>query len=392
MYEILLTLYANNFFSLANYIALILLIYAIHKKNFCLIKLHSKTFGILFLASTSYLAIYSYHYGIPETSTLFLRFINPVILFYIGYLRGMDGVEIFKREILFMGVGGFLHGIMNVFTNRSVNVLLVEGRQYADIYGGVVSATLQNLLFVIMSGTLFYFLVCEKRKWLKILGVIMALGGVYSSVENASRTMIYVTIIVFFATLFCYLYFKYGFGNAVVRFAMVAISVVIVVAIILWADLFGVREMVAETALGRRTANASVSSSISDNLRWMYASDILKLLPQNLMGDIQYDHYAHNLWVDIAKEAGIIPFILYIVFVVCAFCFLFRFVGNKIYTNEEKVLIIPVMLSLLMVFFTEPIMIGSPLTFSLFCFLAGGVESLSLYQADNSIPRETNMQ
>ena len=114
------------------------------------------------------------------------------------------------------------------------------------------------------------------------------------------------------------------------------------------------------------------SSSVSQNLRWGYASDILKLLPSYPLGNIPYAHYAHNLWVDIAKETGIIPFILYILFCVISAVTVITYLKRSNFDREKVIFVSSIFVASILVFFTEPVMEGSPMTFGIFCFVVGG--------------------
>lgn len=375
MFDILIFLYAHNFFNKANYIIVVMLIFCYYKMNFNFQRITNSTFYALLLGSLTYCGIFIRNYGFPEISTFSLRFVAPIVMMYLGIYIGKKDFEYVRRTILCIAFAGSIHGVLNVYNNRGVDILAIAGRQYRDIYGGVVSGTLQNLYFIVSSSLLFYFMVYIRDKRLRVMGVIVGFSGIIASIINASRTMIYLTILMFLLSLFIYLYMNYGLGSAVVRYISLAILGASVVVCVLWLDLFGVQEIFANSALGRRGSHEG--SSVSDNLRWKYAGDILKLLPYYPMGKIEYEHYAHNLWVDIAKETGIIPFVLYIVFSIKSIKELFLYLRNKVNRIEEKVLFFSVVSSYTIVFFTEPIMVGAPIAFSLFAYVIGCMLSLN---------------
>lgn len=377
MQEILLFLYANNFLCLANYIALGMLLLFVYRGRGKLYIPKDGTFGFLVLASLSYMTLYVRNFEMPSSSSFFLRFLAPILLYYFGFMIGSDGDKYLKKCILFIGFGGFVHGFLNIITNLDVDFLLVEGRQYNDIYGGNLSGTLQSLYFVVICSLLPYFILEKGNRWLKISGMASVLIAFYGSITNASRTLILLTIIIFFVGILIYQCEKTNFLTAITKTAIIIMVIALIVMLIIWFDLFHVQEWYAESSLGRRMVlNQSSGSSIEQNDRWKYASDILKQLPFNLLGGINYPHYAHNLWVDVAKDAGIIPFVAYIIFAVLTVRNGFEMLTNRKMKVYDKMFFLTVLLGLFMVFFTEPVMQGSPITFTIFCFIVGGVSSI----------------
>lgn len=385
MQELLLLLYANNFFSLANYIVLALLALCIFKDRGKLYIPREGGFITLTIACLSYMVLYIKNFGMPSSSSFFLRFIAPILLYYMGTVIGKDGNDRLRKCILYIGIGGFFHGFLNIVTNRNVNFLLINGRQYNDIYGGTLSGTLQSLFFVVICSLLFYFIFEEKNKWIKAGGILCVLIGLYGSITNASRTLIFLTLIVFCAGIAIYQYEKTNFVTAVARTTGIALSLAIVTMVIIWLDLFNVQEWFAGTSLGQRAIMyGSSGSSIAQNDRWIYASQIMKLLPSNLLGGMDYPHYAHNLWVDVAKEAGVIPFIFFVCFALLSIKEGIKLLVDKKMQVFDKIFFICTLLGLFMVFFTEPIMQGSPITFTIFCFVVGGVSSIIRIQKTDS--------
>lgn len=376
MDSILLFMFSNNFFLGANYFSLAMLIYEIfHKGYFSLKKIKNYNFYILILASLSYMLLSLYNGYYTSLSSYCLKFISPIILFYVGYLKGVRGYNYWKKNILIIMFASFIHGFLNMLFNRNVNILLIAGRQYRDIYGGTISATLQNLMFILSSSLFFYFLVCEKNKKIKISGIFLGIAGAYCSIVSASRTMLVLMILVFFISLVVYLSLKHNMIVSISYIGFITFFILIIFGIIISLNLFGIKGWFEGTALAQRMLTSSTSNGISENLRWKYSWDILKMLIDYPLGNIPYSHYAHNLWIDIAKEVGIIPFILYIVFFISnskdMYCYCLK---NKKYKGRV-VFIISVFVSYILVFFTEPVMEGLPIIFCMFCFICGGISS-----------------
>lgn len=225
-------------------------------------------------------------------------------------------------------------------------------------------------------------MVCGYSKILKICGSLSGVAGIISSIINASRTMIFVTFIIFFLCLFLYFYEKYGLGTSLLNFIASGSAIVSIALLLLWTNIFNIQQVLLDSALGQRETATIQTSSVVHNLRWGYAGEILRMLPKNPLGAIDYPHYAHNLWVDIAKETGVIPFVFYILFSIIAVVITVHIYKNKQIEMKYKFVIVPVMFAFVLVFFTEPIMQGSPISFSLFCFITGGIEGVLEHPKD----------
>ncbi len=378
MVKVLLFLFSNNFMHYANYFSVLMVILLLFKSKFKISIIKKSSFVWLALASITYCILYLKNFPIPSSSTFYLVFISPVVMYYVGMCQGKLGIETIKNEIIILSFAGVLHGVMNVVKNRGVDILAIAGRSYADIYGGQISGTLQNLFFIMSSSLLFYFLVIEKKKILKIFGSMAGVAGIIGSIVNASRTMIFVTLIIFFMCLFLYFYEKYGLGTSLLKFIGTGIALFGIALFGLWINIFNIQQVLLGSALGQRETAAVQTSSIVHNLRWEYSGEIIRRLPANPFGGIEYAHYAHNLWLDIAKETGIIPFILYLVF-----SFVALIIAIRVYRDNQtdigyKYVIVPVIVAFILAFFTEPIMQGSPISFSLFCFVVGGIEGVNV--------------
>ena len=376
MQQLLLFLFANNFLRLANYCIPLLFMYIIWEKKFKFVCVKNTMFGILVAASISFMIIDIMNYGIPEIATMIMRYINPIILFYLGYVITYGNDEKLKESIIILSFGTFSHGFMNLLANRNVNVLLIEGRQYKDIYGGVISATLQNLNYIMAVALFFYFIVYENKISLKIIGILSTFGGIIGSILNASRTVLYVTPIVFLFALFLYMLINKSFILGIMKWIGTVIVLFSIILLIMWIDIFNIQEWFATTALGQRNSISQSGNTIASNDRWTYAIDILNLLPLYPFGKSPYDNYAHNLWVDVAKDAGVIPFILYTLFTIGTIFLIIKIYREKTISKENKIVIISVVVVFLIVFFTEPILEGAPIFFGIFAYIIGGIQSI----------------
>lgn len=229
----------------------------------------------LILASVSYFVISEYNGYKLSTSAISLRYIAPIVLFYTGFIRGKTSYSTVKNDMLIMGFASCVHGAVNLFQNRSVDILSLHGRYYVDVYSGVVSAIVQNLMFVFTTPLLFYFFIIEKNKKVKMLGIFCGLIGLYGTFANASRTLLLITGIVSLLSYFMYLLSSKRVDISVFRFVASVCLIIIIGIIIVCINPSFIENWFLNTALGQRGA----SRSLTEDLRWKYAGDIIKMLP-----------------------------------------------------------------------------------------------------------------
>lgn len=207
MIRLLFFLIGCNIYQLANYLVLVLCVVLVFANR---AKIELKRSGLLFIvsvASITYWAIYMINYDSLPISTIFGRILVPILFVYIGLDRAKQGFESFILDVLYIGFGEFVHGILNVISNRNTPILTIAGRAYNDFWGGTISATIQNLLFIIPCSLLFYFLIIERRQFIKYMGLLAAFGGIVGTIASASRTLLYLTGLCFIVSL------AYIFGN-----------------------------------------------------------------------------------------------------------------------------------------------------------------------------------
>ena len=116
-----------------------------------------------------------------------------------------------------------------------------------------------------------------------------------------------------------------------------------------------------------------------DNGRLKTMVQVLKGLPQYPMGNMPYKN-AHNMWIDVARVAGIIPMVLLIVYTVMIIRTLIKLTKNQILPQEVKTLFLTLTLCLLISFAIEPVIEGRPFNLMFFCMINGMCAALAKVQ------------
>ncbi len=304
------------------------------------------------------------------------QFICPLALFYLGSNVPAKRFDVFRKYAYALAFGSFVHGAANMYINRGIDVLALQGRSYNDIFSNPINATLQNLYYLMTSAMLFYCVKYEKKRYLYYTGIICALVCIWDSIHNASRTMIVVTMGIFLMAALADAMKRKRAAKVIMKWAICLFAGVVAAGFLFLNNVVGIRDAFMSSSLGQRFASGG-SADAMETGRWEFAMDIFSLLPSYPMGNIPYSDYAHNLWLDVALEVGIIPFILYVAFTLSAVLMLIRvYILNRT-SLQEISFMVSVMAAMLLSFFTEPIMQGIPLLFAFFCFYAGRIAMLN---------------
>jgi hypothetical protein len=109
--------------------------------------------------------------------------------------------------------------------------------------------------------------------------------------------------------------------------------------------------------------------------RWMGALE--SIITDPFGWELSRFGYAHNLWLDVARVAGIIPLLFLILFTVSAIKTWFKslqILGENLYLKNYVSLFF---ISIILLFSVEPIMEGMYLLFLLFCTFIGFLKGMS---------------
>ena len=354
-----------GFFGLENYMTLLMLgiLALLGLDNWRI----AKSAAVLLLILMTHTVIYVINYNNVSLDWLAKNCFNPVIMYLVGYwLAKRQSVG--KISSLFI-IGFLLHGGLNVVLYW-IDPDTLYNRTLVNIWGGEMAATLQNLLLIPIAALLFYFLFMETSVRVKIMGIAGVILGVYCTLITASRTLLYIMAIAFFiGTLVYTIKFKRKSVKIWVGIIILALALVIAYAF----DILGIRSWVELSELYDRVASGvDEANSVTGNVRWDMALTVLKDLFDKPFGKIDSVNYAHNLYLDMAKFTGFLPALALFIW---TFQHVISFFRTAIVRNDPvdnmDIAIFLVSISLLIVFFLEPILEGLPIVFAGFCYLCG---------------------
>jgi hypothetical protein len=101
------------------------------------------------------------------------------------------------------------------------------------------------------------------------------------------------------------------------------------------------------------------------------ANVIINELTQQPFGKLEHVPYAHNLWLDTARVAGIIPMFFLIIITIYFIGSIWRIYKQKKLDNDYCSIIVTIGIVLLVYMNAEPILEGAPILFAFFTILFG---------------------
>ena len=325
--------------------------------------------AILLIVFSLALILFSDISGILKNGifTAIRNLIYPLI-YIIGYniYSKEDSDNKFQNIMIFVGLGSFLHYILNMFINTEA-----EGRNTKDIWSAdVLSATGQAALCCIAIGIFGAVLYSKRKPIYKILAIAGLVSVLVYNLVLAGRTSVALMLIVLVA----------GFGYYSVlnktRRLKTILPICFVAFFIVLAIRFnwcGIGDYVFDSNLFERFTEETTINSSSG--RTDFKLEYLKyILIYPFGGGKIYNEvgrYAHDLLLDLYSDAGIIAAIIILVILLISLKNTFKVFKNKNISTDMKMLVFCVYIVIYIQFFLEPIMAGMPWLLALFLFYNG---------------------
>lgn len=373
MFNILLGIISTKV--LDEYINIILLVifcplinYIAWKKNKILV---SKNLIILICFSvTYYLISMLYEIDVSKTS------IACILSFYIGMML-IETSKIPEKTIIkytySIAIGFFIHAMANYIINIGT-----QDRNTIDIWTNVKrSATLQATMLTMVMGSSFYSLFIVKNKLHKFIMLSCIILSLLYNLILGTRTLIIVSIVSFIFSCMIFIVFYIKKGAVILKNAKILLSTIVIILLIYNSNFMGIKEEIKDTKLLRRI-NKPYSTQEADinRMKTIFVSfnNIFNYPIGGNTKKVGNLKYAHNMWLDVAKQSGIIPFTLLLLFSIINLWKCIKILRSREFSVETKVFLVGIYSAVLLNMSVEPIIQGEPLFFIMFCNIAGMVE------------------
>ncbi|MEC4686371.1 MAG: O-antigen ligase family protein [Nitrospirota bacterium] len=213
----------------------------------------------------------------------------------------------------------------------------------------------------------------SKRYSILIIIIIslLVVAGVYVNTALQNRSPFIALVLSFIASVFLYFFIK----KQKLRHKIKTVFLISIFLGILFYLFFYAGQDYSQYSITTRFEEQGLETGRYE--AWMY---MLKALPENMGGGrlvyIGGLNYVHNLWLDIAYDAGILPMIFLLIFHVMHLRSFIAVIRAKL-PLLLILIIVSVTVSVFVGFMVEPVMRGSVMYFSATCFFLGLVRRLS---------------
>lgn len=244
-----------------------------------------------------------------------------------------------------------------------------------------VSTTQTATNYVFMLSVLYYVLIYEKNRNIKISYFILFVLMMIYELAIARRTPILLIIGGFILSLIVDIAFVKNKDRKVRNISIIFIGlciVAIIVSIIYIASVYNHEWYFDENVptLFRKFYFFGVGTSRIDIF-----IEALKIAPQHLWGGQEittlFDINVHDLWMDTFDYAGIVPYILLIVYSIYCFIKMIFVLKNNDLSKSFRLLIFILFICIAIQMFLEPIITGSPIFLLCSMLIIASIERLN---------------
>lgn len=333
--------------------------------------------------SVSYaLFVYSYHFS-SDIKAVLMYLMCPSCFYIFGSYIAQGDSDFKKTTRMLMVVVtcftlfGFLSLYKTLSRYGSIDALTtaLNGRVVLNYWNGsLIAATGINTFLSLglsLGGVLF--LSSEgMRKWVKLLCLAVFAVSLYSVVALGNRTGI---IIVAAAFIMVYLFAEKFTATKAVRSVLFLLFSVVLI-LLYQAGLFSAKQTLEGTLMYSRFHQTSM---LEDPRIEAWKASFWGLFEHPMGGrltELPQVKYAHNLWLDVGYTAGVMPFLLLLIFTILAIRTLIMFVRSDA-PVMLKGIFIGLFTAFFITFFFEPIMEGWFSYFTVFCLIFGMLHRLN---------------
>lgn len=294
--------------------------------------------------------------------------ICPILAYYCGLIicNLCNGDENYiSKCIIGIAMGFFFHAMLNYTINIGNT-----NRNTIDFWTrNVASATLQGGLLTMILSMSFYNIFLTKPIWKKVLFIIPIFLSLCYITLIATRTTIIIFIIVNIIEIIIYMILNRKTKKLFKILLIIAIFIIIV-AYMYNNGTFRIDKLISETNLGIRLKQNGLEKSDESRIESQMLG-VISIInnPFGTKEKIGNLRYAHNMWLDIGKDVGIIPLAFLLAYTINVIISLLKIMTNKNISNNYKILLSSNYIGLLINFLVEPILEGAPLYFIMFVII-----------------------
>ncbi|WP_342421230.1 O-antigen ligase family protein [Paenibacillus sp. FSL E2-0178] len=318
----------------------------------------------LFCSIYTYL-LFNYHQR--PTGVLIVTLLFPSVFYFFGDYLAKNDTSFKKTYFLLLSITTTLvtFAFLSLITSDISN--LAAWRGVSSIWGENISATGLNT-YLSLGLSLLPICLFSTNKKVRLIALLNFILSVYCMLKLGSRTGI---IIIAVPTAVSFLLL----GKMNIR-KVLGIIFFVFLCFITW-------NYIDSTYLFSRLSSMD---NFNDPRFAVWKDAVIGIFKYPLGGNkVSLPlKYAHNMWLDVGIESGILPFVLLIILTVSPFITLFYLLRNN-FPNTLKMSFICILSSFFICFFLEPIMEGWLYYFNGFCFFLGIMNRIVKEHRSNTI-------
>lgn len=350
----------------------IVFVQAMKSRTLKLGALNHTNFWVMICFGLTYFAI-----GEQTIQGLLYYCLTPVLAYCAGWSicenEKANRSKLICRIILAILIGYAVHAFQNYMINKDV----VVRSQLRDVYSGVMrAATGSGAINTLSFSLIAYFLFIEKNVAAKAVGITaFSISFAYAFILG-TRTQFIILIFTVIVVLLVYMIEKKGCAGGLLFVFFAIIFVALAYLIVYHFELFGIKNFIENSNLARRYVEGS---GIEDADQYRFGSIFRGLtnlfvypfgVPKGLTS------YYHNLWLDVGRIGGVIPFFFITILTISSLYRVLRLSFDKGLDFKSRYMFFSVYLGYYVNFAVEPILEGFKDYFYIFCILNGMLECL----------------
>lgn len=328
------------------------------------------------LLLVAFAAVYILFFAINNgvSTTLFRVLVLP-----IAYIMGFSQAKQRDRGqvnwlIIAISCAMAAHSLINLAYGISIRG--IDSFQFGISYDfwskRVSSATGQAACYFFLAGLLPYVLFAYRQQRSRMVLFAVYILALLHDLLLGGRTFLVLSLISCAYGIVLSFIFSKNRG-AFLRVVLILVAIALAVHIVFTNNLFGIQKVISSSNFYHRFVTMAIK--ITDTGRRQRRLIYLENMLQYPFGGnhIRVDlgvGYAHDLWLDVYDDAGILAMALlccYTVGMIARLLHYFR--RNKDYNT--RLLVGGVMLTVLVSFLTEPILAACPINLAMFCLIDG---------------------
>ena len=336
-----------------------------------------KIFIILCLFSISFF-IFSYKLGFYAV----MGFTLPMA-YYIGSNMNEVSQKNVKYVIYILALSTATYLLLNFafeLTQYPLVNLFGKVRRYDIWTRELIRPTIISVNAYLLISIFYYVIRYEEKNFIKIISILLFINVVIYNIALSRRTIILVILLSLFLSLILDIFFtkKIALDKKLVKLALITASVFIIIFIVIVNfDLFGIWTIFKNTGLYNKIIGYGLKSDRLD-----YLVQAIRLAPAHLWGGQEISSIIgiqiHDLWSDVYDYAGIITWLLLIIYsITCLFTFVLCLKNEKIDKNLKLMFInlfVVIFISLMM----EPAFTGTSIYVIVVVVLFSCLEKLKI--------------